>query len=110
MDWTAFGAIATGLSSFIAMFKLSDSIRKRERERANQRQEEALINQQRHAATEHRLTLLEAEFRGIAEGIRQELARTNEALKVNNDLLDSALTEALSAVKTLSRKRSTTTR
>lgn len=105
LDWTAFGAIATAAASILGLLKLSDSIKKRERERAYQRQEEALLNEQRHASTEQRLALLEAEFRGIAEGIRLELARTNEALKLNNSLLDSALTEAIAAVKTFSRKR-----
>ena len=106
MDWTAFGAIATGIASMMGIFKLSDSIKKRERERANQRHEEALANEQRHTATEHRLVLLETEFHGIAEAIRQELHRTNEALRLNNNLLEEALSAALTAVNTLSRKRS----
>lgn len=105
MDWSAFGAIATGLASVLAFIKLSDSVKRRERERARERHEEALVNEQRHVATEHRLALLEAEFRGIAEGIRQELLRTNEALKQNNTLLESALAEAMTALKIFARKR-----
>lgn len=99
MDWSAFGAIATGLASVLAFIKLSDSVKRRERAR------EWHENEQRHVATEHRLALLEAEFRGIAEGIRQELLRTNEALKQNNTLLESALAEAMTALKIFARKR-----
>ncbi|RTL21744.1 MAG: hypothetical protein EKK55_15640 [Rhodocyclaceae bacterium] len=109
MDWSAFGAIATGLASVLAsvlaFIKLSDSVKRRERERDRERHDEALVNEQRHVATEHRLALLEAEFREIAEGIRQELLRTNEALKQNNTLLESALAEAMTALKIFARKR-----